>query len=95
MDISFDLEELGTEASGEEETDDTETASLGVDPVFVEILQQEVDSHLKEVEHFLSEAKESGSATVTEDLIRTVHTLNGAASSVRPKNPARPQSLKT
>ncbi len=83
LDITFDLEEFTEETrEGEKDAEDAsgETASLGVDPVFVEILQQEVESHLAEVERFLAATEHADSAEVSDDLIRTIHTLNGAAS---------------
>jgi chemosensory pili system protein ChpA (sensor histidine kinase/response regulator) len=58
----------------QEETDD-----LSVDPVFVEILQQEVEVHLKDVINFLDNAKETNDNKSTEKFVRVIHTLNGAA----------------
>ncbi len=52
---------------------------LSVDPVFVEILQQEVEGHLKDIEEFVNTAKASENNQSTEKFIRVVHTLNGAA----------------
>ena len=63
-----------------EDTKDTNyREDLSVDPVFVEILQQEVEGHLKDIESYLNTAKENNSFKSTEKFIRVIHTLNGAA----------------
>ncbi|VAW41315.1 Signal transduction histidine kinase CheA, partial [hydrothermal vent metagenome] len=61
------------------DVEQTDTDDLSVDPVFVEILQQEVEGHLSEITEFLQNIKETGNHNSTEQFIRVIHTLNGAA----------------
>jgi chemosensory pili system protein ChpA (sensor histidine kinase/response regulator) len=80
---SFD-EETGDDALVTVETDETKDESvsdeLEVDPVFIEILQKEVGGHLENMEHFTAEISKADNKHVTDDFVRVVHTLNGAAS---------------
>ncbi len=71
LDFEDDLLELDDDLSDE--------SDLSVDPVFVEILQQEVEGHLNDIDEYLENAKSSGNYAPTEKFIRIVHTLNGAA----------------
>ena len=75
---------LADEDEASEESEETSVAENGydldVDPVFVEILQKEVDSHLTEMSQFVSDSMEKDEVIVNDDFVRVVHTLNGAAS---------------
>ena len=71
LDFEDDLLDLGDDL--------LEESDLSVDPVFVEILQQEVEGHLNDIDEYLKSAKKSGNYAPTEKFIRIVHTLNGAA----------------
>ncbi len=51
-------------------------SDLSVDPVFIEILQNEVGGHIDALQKYLNDTD----GAITEDFIRVVHTLNGAAS---------------
>ena len=81
----IDSAEEFQETAENEQEDDSEKESndaiddLSVDPVFVEILQQEVEGHLNDIASFVASIKESGNSASTEHFIRVVHTLNGAA----------------
>ncbi|MCX7554612.1 Hpt domain-containing protein, partial [Marinicella sp. S1101] len=92
-DISFDDDEEVDEADSEnvEAASDAEVDlpaldgsvnddDLGVDPVFIEILQKEVGSHLTDMSQFVSDCMEKDQPKVNDDFVRVVHTLNGAAS---------------
>ena len=70
--------ELGESDQSDNESEETED-DLSIDPVFLEILQQEVKGHLEEVNNFTANAHESGDTHATESFIRVIHTLNGAA----------------
>jgi len=61
---------------------DIERSPLDVDPMLMEILSSEVESHLGTIRSYLQKAESEGSAPVTEELLRAVHTLNGALSMV-------------
>jgi chemosensory pili system protein ChpA (sensor histidine kinase/response regulator) len=65
-----------TDVSNEENIEEDD---LSVDPVFVEILQQEVEGHLKDVSIFIDHAKDTDNTKSTEKFVRVIHTLNGAA----------------
>ncbi len=81
IDAAEDLEEvekIKQEDDAEKESNDV-IDDLSVDPVFVEILQQEVEGHLNDIASFVASIEESGNAASTEHFIRVVHTLNGAA----------------
>ena len=58
---------------------DKQSEDLSVDPIFVEILQQEVGGHLEDVDKFISHAKANNDNKSTEEFVRIIHTLNGAA----------------
>ena len=75
---SEDLHEFDDDLSSLDE-DLLGESDLSVDPVFVEILQQEVEGHLKDIGEYLEDCKKSGNCVPTEKFIRVVHTLNGAA----------------
>ncbi len=62
---------------------DREPSPLDVDPLLMEILSSEVDSHLSTIRSYLDVTDASGGPVpVTEELLRAVHTLNGALSMV-------------
>ena len=54
-----------------------DTAAIHVDAVLLEILETEVGGHLETVHAWLGQARD-GQATVTDALLRAIHTLNGA-----------------
>ncbi len=54
-----------------------DTAAIHVDAVLLEILETEVGGHLETVHAWLGQAR-AGRATVTDALLRAIHTLNGA-----------------
>mgnify|MGYP000907648544 CR=1 FL=1 len=59
-----------------------EPSPLDVDPMLMEILSSEVDAHLAIIRAYLGETDANGPLPVTEELLRAVHTLNGALSMV-------------
>jgi chemosensory pili system protein ChpA (sensor histidine kinase/response regulator) len=59
-----------------------EPSPLDVDPLLMEILSSEVDSHLSTIRSYLDATDAGGPVPVTEELLRAVHTLNGALSMV-------------
>ena len=54
-----------------------DTVAAHVDPVLLEILGSEVGGHLETVDGWLAQAR-AGDTSVNEDLLRAIHTLNGA-----------------
>ena len=54
-----------------------DTVSVRVDPVLLDILGAEVGGHLETVDAWLLQAR-AGDATVSDGLLRAIHTLNGA-----------------
>ena len=81
-----DVDELLDFIDIDENEDENENASekiteddLSIDPVFVEILQQEVEGHLADITDYINNCKENYEYKTTEKFIRVVHTLNGAA----------------
>lgn len=66
-----------------EEKDETDEAAAeaAMDSALYEIFSKEAGSHLVVVNAFLSHARPNpGKAPVSDDLVRSIHTLNGAAS---------------
>ncbi|HWS25923.1 MAG TPA: Hpt domain-containing protein [Xanthomonadales bacterium] len=61
---------------------DSGASPLDVDPMLMEILSSEVDAHLATIRGYLDATEASGPIPVTEELLRAVHTLNGALSMV-------------
>ena len=74
--------ELAVEPAGEEplaadaETDDAPVFSI--DPVLLEILKPEVAGHLETVDAWLAACAARGPQPVTDPLLRSIHTMNGA-----------------
>ena len=85
VDILLEEDSLSEEVVSEtvivdiDEDIEADVDDLSVDPVFVEILQQEVEGHLVDISEFLNHIENSGNAKSTEKFIRVIHTLNGAA----------------
>jgi chemosensory pili system protein ChpA (sensor histidine kinase/response regulator) len=79
--LTIDLSEEPAAATVEDDTAEVEEdiEDLSVDPVFVEILQQEVEGHLSDIQQYINDAKENDNYQSTEKFIRVIHTLNGAA----------------
>jgi chemosensory pili system protein ChpA (sensor histidine kinase/response regulator) len=67
------------EAQAEEQH---EPSPLEVDPMLMDILSSEVEGHLTTIRGYLGQAAEIGPQPVTEELLRAVHTLNGALAMV-------------
>ena len=65
-------------ASTEPEVEVADGIEFSIDPVLFEILKPEVAGHLETVEHWIAESKRSSNTAVTEVLLRSVHTMNGA-----------------
>lgn len=62
------------------EAPEEEPAGEGMDPTLYEIFSKEAGSHLVVVNSFLSHARSApDKAPVTDDLVRSIHTLHGAA----------------
>ncbi|MCB1598507.1 MAG: Hpt domain-containing protein [Xanthomonadales bacterium] len=59
-----------------------EPSPLEVDPMLMDILSSEVEGHLATIRGYLGQAAEIGPQPVTEELLRAVHTLNGALAMV-------------
>jgi chemosensory pili system protein ChpA (sensor histidine kinase/response regulator) len=78
------LMEPATAADRSEEpvVDAAEPSPLDVDPMLMEILGSEVEAHLLTIRTYLADTAENGPFPVTEELLRAVHTLNGALSMV-------------
>ena len=56
-----------------------ETAEPVIDPVLFEIFDNEARDHITRIREFLAAAEAGGDSSVTDDLIRAVHTLHGSA----------------
>ena len=61
---------------------DAELSPLDVDPLLMEILSSEVSAHLAIIADYLKQGDHAHAQPVTEELLRAVHTLNGALSMV-------------
>jgi chemosensory pili system protein ChpA (sensor histidine kinase/response regulator) len=55
-----------------------EGAVFAIDPVLFEILQPEVAGHLETVDAWLATCRAKGPQPVTDPLLRSIHTMNGA-----------------
>ncbi len=55
-----------------------EAVSFALDPVLLEILRPEVEGHLDIVDAWLGEAERDATQAVSDPLLRSVHTMNGA-----------------
>ena len=69
-DLSFGIE---VEAAEEAEGD-----GFAIDPVLFEILKPEVAGHLETVDAWLDACRARGPRPVTDQLLRAIHTMNGA-----------------
>ena len=69
-------------AAAEPGSEMAEPSPLDVDPMLMEILGSEVEAHLTTIRGYLAETERNGPFAVTEELLRAVHTLNGALSMV-------------
>ncbi|TDR19523.1 Hpt domain-containing protein [Marinicella litoralis] len=81
--VDSEVTDMALDESVEDDSEDSEESisdQLDVDPVFIEILQKEVGGHLNEMNVFVSAAMEQEEPKISDDFIRVVHTLNGAAS---------------
>lgn len=64
------------------ETEAAASSPLDVDPMLMEILSSEVSAHLATIHQYLDQSHADQAAPVTEEVLRAVHTLNGALSMV-------------
>ncbi|MCB1641395.1 MAG: Hpt domain-containing protein, partial [Xanthomonadales bacterium] len=81
-DLVGDTSAAAADASTEEEAEAL-SSPLDVDPVLMEILRSEVSAHLQTVRDYLGDWYAQGEPMMaTEELLRAVHTLNGAVSMV-------------
>ncbi|MAT65186.1 MAG: histidine kinase, partial [Gammaproteobacteria bacterium] len=62
-----------------EVTIEAESTAPAIDPVLFEIFDNEARDHLASIRAFLESAAASGDSSVTDELIRAVHTLHGSA----------------
>ncbi|EPJ82279.1 response regulator receiver:CheW-like protein:ATP-binding region, ATPase-like:Hpt [Pseudomonas sp. CFII64] len=62
------------------EADVAETDDEALDPQLLEIFRQEARSHLDNLQRFLDNAAEDSSPSITDELLRALHTLKGSAS---------------
>ena len=62
------------------EADVAETDDEALDPQLLEIFRQEARSHLDNLQRFLDNAAEDLSPSITDELLRALHTLKGSAS---------------
>jgi len=86
FEVDFGLSDLHEPEVSDEVADaglreGTGTGEAGMDPVLYEIFSKECNAHLLVVNAFLSHARPNPArAPITDDLVRSIHTLNGAAS---------------
>ena len=86
-DVAAILDEIAAAAPApaeqpvEAETE-TSVSPLEVDPVLMEILRSEVQVHVGTVRSYLAQVRDQHAPPVSEELLRAVHTLNGALSMV-------------
>ena len=64
--------------AAEPEVEVTDGIEFSIDPVLFEILKPEVAGHLETVENWIAESVRNNNTAVTEVLLRSVHTMNGA-----------------
>jgi chemosensory pili system protein ChpA (sensor histidine kinase/response regulator) len=60
------------------DAENTDGAEFAIDPVLFEILKPEVAGHLETVDRWIGDNRLHGSLQVSEPLLRSVHTMNGA-----------------
>ncbi|KFN43413.1 hypothetical protein N789_09060 [Arenimonas oryziterrae DSM 21050 = YC6267] len=58
--------------------EDGGSTAFAIDPVLFEILKPEVDGHLETIDAWLAACAARGPQPVTDPLLRSVHTMNGA-----------------
>ena len=68
-----------SEPTTETRSESTASAADVMDPVLYDIFSKESAGHLQEIHRFLDNAKASGMFQVTENLVRSLHTLHGSA----------------
>ena len=68
------LDDHGTEAGAELNEQDPE-----IDPVLLEIFENETETHLQTIKQYLSAAGDRTTVAYTDDLSRALHTLKGSA----------------
>ena len=72
---------VAEQADATEEMADSEAqagAVFSIDPVLLEILKPEVAGHLEAVDAWLADCAARGPQPVTDPLLRSIHTMNGA-----------------
>ena len=68
----------GAGFEGDEGQTDDGSHGFAIDPVLFEILKPEVDGHLETVDAWLGDCAIRGPQPVTDPLLRSIHTMNGA-----------------
>ncbi|WP_288371202.1 Hpt domain-containing protein [uncultured Marinobacter sp.] len=66
-----------SETVGAQETDDGDEDA--VDPILLEIFENETETHLQAINDFLATAGDKATVSYTDDLSRALHTLKGSA----------------
>src|SRR5690554_1218450 len=67
------------QGSAEPEFDAVSESDQDVDPVLLEIFENETETHLQTLKDYLAAAADKTSAAYTDDLSRALHTLKGSA----------------
>ena len=80
FETAFDAEEapVADAVSFDEGASDDGSTGFAIDPVLFEILKPEVDGHLETVDAWLGDCALRGPQPVTDPLLRSIHTMNGA-----------------
>lgn len=80
QDLEQDQDDMVTVGSDEQDQDAESDDDWEHDTAFIQILQKEVGGHLDDMEEQLNRYRNGSTEAVNDDFVRTVHTLNGAAS---------------
>ncbi|MGX5172835.1 Hpt domain-containing protein [Aliikangiella sp. IMCC44653] len=81
---SFDYTPQGSvtaepEIEEEQESAVTEEAVEAIDPILLEIFSTEAEGHLNSIQQYLKDAPSEGTVAISDELIRSLHTLKGSA----------------
>ena len=77
-DLEPEPQVLVEDAPAFDASDVEDANAFAIDPVLFEILKPEVDGHLETVDAWLGECALHGPQPVTDPLLRSIHTMNGA-----------------
>ncbi|MGC8119512.1 Hpt domain-containing protein [Marinobacter sp. VGCF2001] len=77
--LDSDVESAEVSAPGTADSHDSATTEEDVDPVLLEIFENETETHLQTIREFLSAAGDKATVGYTDDLSRALHTLKGSA----------------